>query len=74
MQKIALKIAYIGWEYQGFASQDNTDKTIEVRSVVEVHLANAEVNGLNNYFPLNIISSWKSSSYATHTLHKVYRK
>lgn len=29
MQKIALKIAYIGWEYQGFASQDNTDKTIE---------------------------------------------
>ena len=30
-QKIAIKLAYIGWDYQGFASQDNTDKTIEVR-------------------------------------------
>ncbi len=28
-QKIALKLAYIGWDYQGFAVQDNTNKTIE---------------------------------------------
>ncbi|XP_077163259.1 tRNA pseudouridine(38/39) synthase isoform X2 [Paroedura picta] len=26
---IALKIAYLGWEYQGFASQENTTNTIE---------------------------------------------
>ncbi|XP_048368834.1 tRNA pseudouridine(38/39) synthase [Sphaerodactylus townsendi] len=26
---VALKIAYLGWEYQGFASQENTTNTIE---------------------------------------------
>ncbi|XP_069737997.1 tRNA pseudouridine(38/39) synthase-like isoform X1 [Phaenicophaeus curvirostris] len=26
---VALKIAYLGWGYQGFASQENTDNTIE---------------------------------------------
>nr|XP_060643156.1 tRNA pseudouridine(38/39) synthase [Anolis sagrei ordinatus] len=26
---VALKIAYLGWEYQGFASQENTNNTIE---------------------------------------------
>ncbi|XP_039212542.1 tRNA pseudouridine(38/39) synthase isoform X2 [Crotalus tigris] len=26
---VALKIAYLGWEYQGFASQENTHNTIE---------------------------------------------
>lgn len=26
---VALKIAYLGWEYQGFASQENTSNTIE---------------------------------------------
>ncbi|XP_022110224.1 tRNA pseudouridine(38/39) synthase-like [Acanthaster planci] len=26
---VALRIAYLGWDYQGFASQENTDKTIE---------------------------------------------
>ncbi|XP_070548897.1 tRNA pseudouridine(38/39) synthase-like isoform X2 [Ptychodera flava] len=26
---IALKFLYLGWDYQGFASQENTDKTIE---------------------------------------------
>ncbi len=28
-QKIALRLTYIGWDYQGFAFQDNTDNTIE---------------------------------------------
>eukprot|EP00794_Sanderia_malayensis_P014944 gene14944-16485_t len=28
-KKIALKLSYIGWDYQGFAFQDNTVKTIE---------------------------------------------
>ncbi|KAM5245721.1 tRNA pseudouridine(38/39) synthase [Ctenodactylus gundi] len=26
---VALRIAYLGWEYQGFASQENTNNTIE---------------------------------------------
>lgn len=26
---IALKILYLGWDYQGFAAQEDTDKTIE---------------------------------------------
>ncbi|XP_038062053.1 tRNA pseudouridine(38/39) synthase-like isoform X2 [Patiria miniata] len=26
---VALRIAYLGWDYQGFASQENTEKTIE---------------------------------------------
>lgn len=26
---VALKIGYLGWEYQGFASQENTNNTIE---------------------------------------------
>ncbi|NXY51537.1 PUS3 synthase, partial [Ceuthmochares aereus] len=26
---VALKIAYLGWGYQGFASQENTDNTVE---------------------------------------------
>ncbi|KAL5015313.1 hypothetical protein ScPMuIL_009583 [Solemya velum] len=26
---IALKVAYLGWDYQGFAAQEDTDKTIE---------------------------------------------
>lgn len=28
-QRIALKLLYIGWDYQGFASQENTTNTIE---------------------------------------------
>ena len=28
---VALRIAYLGWEYQGFAVQENTDKTVEAR-------------------------------------------
>ncbi len=27
---IALKIAYLGWNYSGFASQDHTENTVEV--------------------------------------------
>lgn len=26
---VALKIAYLGWDYQGFAVQEDTEKTIE---------------------------------------------
>ena len=26
---VALKILYLGWDYQGFAVQEETDKTIE---------------------------------------------
>ena len=26
---VALKIVYLGWDYQGFAAQEDTDKTIE---------------------------------------------
>lgn len=28
---VALKLAYLGWAYQGFAVQDNTDNTVEAR-------------------------------------------
>ena len=28
---IALKIAYLGWDFHGFASQENIDDTIEVQ-------------------------------------------
>uniref|UniRef100_A0A8C0FMR0 PUS3 synthase n=1 Tax=Bubo bubo TaxID=30461 RepID=A0A8C0FMR0_BUBBB len=28
-RRVALKIAYLGWGYQGFASQENTSNTIE---------------------------------------------
>lgn len=28
-RRVALRIAYLGWGYQGFASQENTDNTIE---------------------------------------------
>ncbi|KAG7270465.1 hypothetical protein CRUP_017947 [Coryphaenoides rupestris] len=28
---VALRIAYLGWGYQGFAVQDNTDNTVEAR-------------------------------------------
>ena len=26
---VALKIVYLGWDYQGFAAQEDTNKTIE---------------------------------------------
>ena len=26
---VALKFAYLGWDYQGFAAQDDTNRTIE---------------------------------------------
>ena len=26
---VALKIVYLGWDYQGFATQEDTNKTIE---------------------------------------------
>uniref|UniRef100_A0A8C6SR96 Pseudouridylate synthase 3 n=1 Tax=Neogobius melanostomus TaxID=47308 RepID=A0A8C6SR96_9GOBI len=28
---VALRLAYLGWDYQGFAVQDNTDNTVEAR-------------------------------------------
>lgn len=28
---VALRLAYLGWAYQGFAVQDNTDNTVEAR-------------------------------------------
>ncbi|KAF3853677.1 hypothetical protein F7725_014365 [Dissostichus mawsoni] len=28
---VALRLAYLGWSYQGFAVQDNTDNTVEAR-------------------------------------------
>lgn len=28
---VALRLAYLGWAYQGFAVQENTDKTVEAR-------------------------------------------
>ncbi|XP_030625960.1 tRNA pseudouridine(38/39) synthase [Chanos chanos] len=28
---VALRLAYLGWEYQGFAVQENTDNTVEAR-------------------------------------------
>lgn len=28
---VALKLAYLGWDYQGYAVQDNTDNTVEAR-------------------------------------------
>ncbi|MEQ2289329.1 hypothetical protein AMECASPLE_031827 [Ameca splendens] len=28
---VALKLAYLGWAYQGFAVQENTDNTVEAR-------------------------------------------
>lgn len=28
---VALRMAYLGWAYQGFAVQENTDKTVEAR-------------------------------------------
>ncbi|EHB06515.1 tRNA pseudouridine synthase 3 [Heterocephalus glaber] len=31
---VALRIAYLGWAYQGFASQENTDNTIEEKLFV----------------------------------------
>ena len=31
---VALKVAYIGWDYHGFAIQDTVDNTIEVRKAV----------------------------------------
>ena len=30
---VALEIAYLGWDYHGFASQADTDNTIEVGAV-----------------------------------------
>jgi hypothetical protein len=32
VRHIALKIAYLGWDYHGFASQENIENTIEVPS------------------------------------------
>ena len=29
-RRIALRFLYLGWDYQGFAAQENTVKTIEV--------------------------------------------
>ncbi len=28
---VALRLAYLGWQYQGFAVQENTDNTVEAR-------------------------------------------
>lgn len=28
---VALRLAYLGWEYKGFAVQENTDNTVEAR-------------------------------------------
>ncbi|KAM8795506.1 tRNA pseudouridine(38/39) synthase [Eudromia elegans] len=30
-RRVALKVAYLGWGYQGFASQENTDNTVEAK-------------------------------------------
>ncbi|KAL8173772.1 UNVERIFIED_CONTAM: tRNA pseudouridine synthase 3 [Gekko kuhli] len=47
---VALKIAYLGWEYQGFASQENTTNTIEEKlfeSLVKTRLV--ETRQSSNY-------------------------
>lgn len=31
-RRVALKVAYLGWNYHGFVSQDHTTETVEVYS------------------------------------------
>lgn len=44
---VALKIAYLGWDYHGFASQENIENTIEVPKPGPEHLWCPSTNSLS---------------------------
>jgi hypothetical protein len=54
VRHIALKIAYLGWDYHGFASQENVENTIEVYPYIIV-------NKFSYYFLLWIVVRLENS-------------